>query len=76
MNSEVNKKNENKIEFNKKMENAKENNKEKEEKSNDIKKNKKQKIEKIISNFKLVLNSVLALALTFFFLFYPPYIFT
>jgi hypothetical protein len=71
MNSEVNKKNESKSEFNENVKNTQENNKEKDEKSSEIKINKKQIIEKRISYFKLGLNSLLSIALTFFFLYIP-----
>ena len=75
MNSEVNKEIENKNELNEKVKDAQEKKKEKDEKSSDTKSNKRQITEKRISYFKLILNSLLALALTFFFL-YIPYTYT
>jgi hypothetical protein len=50
---------------------AQEKKKEKDEKSSDTKSNKRQITEKRISYFKLILNSLLALVLTFFFLYIP-----
>ena len=71
MNSEVNKKIEKKNELKEKVKDAQEKKKEKDEKSSDTKSNKRQTIEKRIACFKLLLNSLLSLALTFFFLYIP-----
>ena len=71
MNSEVNKNIQNKSEFNEIVKNLQEKNKEIDDKNSDTKKNKKQKTEKIITHFKLILNSALAVLLTFFFLYIP-----
>ena len=67
MNSEVNKKNESKVVLNERVKNDQKKKKEKDTKRiNQI-----QKTERIISNFKLGLNTVLAFALSFFFLYIP-----